>query len=73
MSLFVAFFLSVCKCVWQFFFKKTEWADRKEKSMCFWLKTKWWWCPTTPTHPTSLLATFFVPTDEAGFEREALC
>jgi hypothetical protein len=39
--------------------------------VCFWLKTKWWWCPITPTHPTALLATFFVPTDKAGFEREA--
>ena len=37
-------------------------------SSSFWLKTKWWWCLTTPIHPTSLLATsfFFVPTDEAG-------
>ena len=39
----------------------------------FWLKTKWWWCHTTLTHPTSFLATFFVPMDEAGFELEAFC
>jgi len=55
------------------YLKKTEWADLKEASSSFWVKTKWWWCPTLPNHLTSLLATFFVPTDEAGFEMESFC
>ena len=44
--------------------------------LALWLKTKWWLCPTPDSHPPpphSLFATFFVPRDESGCEREAFC
>jgi hypothetical protein len=64
---------SKCVPVCLAIFFKTEQAHTALSIQQFLAKKKWLWCPTTPTHPTSLLATFFLPTDEAGFEMEALC
>jgi hypothetical protein len=54
------------------FFENCIGPHSLEYPTVFWLK-KLVVVPTTPTHPTALLATFFLPTDEVGFEMGALC